>query len=193
MNAEIISIPMPKKLVQNVTRVDAEIPESLYGIGNVALLDEPLLCVIASRSCPGNILAQTVERVPEWVKSGKVIASGFHSPLEQQVLRSALRRNGRVVKILARGISKRSNLRLAPEEAEAIASGKMLVITAFLPSTNRTTRETALARNRLVLALADEICIPWVDKGSPLEGIIKKSYFITDNFKNFSRSYENGR
>jgi predicted Rossmann fold nucleotide-binding protein DprA/Smf involved in DNA uptake len=168
MNADIVSIPPPEKLIQNAARFGAEVPEALYGIGNAALLDESLLCVIASRSCPGNILAQTVERVPEWIKAGKVIASGFHSPLEQQVLRSALRRNGRVVKVLARGISNRSRLRLTPEETEAIALGNMLVITAFPPSTRRTTRETALERNRLVFALSGEICIPWVEKGSEL-------------------------
>lgn len=40
--------------------------------------------------------------MPEWVKAGRVIVSGFHSPLEQQVLHSVLRRTGRVVKVLAR-------------------------------------------------------------------------------------------
>jgi predicted Rossmann fold nucleotide-binding protein DprA/Smf involved in DNA uptake len=168
MNAELFSILLPEKLVQNAARLGAKIPESLYGIGNAALLSESLLCVIASRSCPGNILVQTVERVPEWINTGKVIASGFHSPLEQQVLRSALRRNGRVVKVIARGISNRSNLRLAPEETEAVASGNMLIITAFPPSAHRTTRETALERNRFVIALADEVCIPWAEERSEL-------------------------
>jgi predicted Rossmann fold nucleotide-binding protein DprA/Smf involved in DNA uptake len=168
MNAEPFSIPPPEKLAQNAARFGAKAPEVLFGIGNAALLDEPLLCVIASRSCPGNIFMQTVERVPEWIKAGKVIASGFHSPLERQVLRSALRRNGRVIKVLARGISNRSNLRLAPEETEAVASDNMLVITAFPPSSHRTTRETALARNRFVIALAGEIYIPWAEEGSEL-------------------------
>jgi predicted Rossmann fold nucleotide-binding protein DprA/Smf involved in DNA uptake len=173
MNADIVSISPPKKLMQNAARFCAKIPEALYCIGNAALLDEPLLCFIASRSYPGNILLQTVERVPEWLKAGKVITSGFHSPLEQQVLRSTLRRNGRVVKVLARGISDRSNLRLAPEETEAIALGNMLVATAFSPEAHRTTRETALERNRLVLALADEICIPWAEEGSELGKMAK--------------------
>jgi predicted Rossmann fold nucleotide-binding protein DprA/Smf involved in DNA uptake len=173
MNSAIISIPPTEKLIRNAARFGAKVPEALYCVGNAALLDEPLLCVIASRSCPGNILAQTVERVPEWIKSGKTIASGFHSPLEHQVLRSALRRNGRVVKVLARGISNRSHLRLSPEETEAIALGNMLIATAFSPEAHRTTRETALERNRLVFALADEICIPWVGEGSELGEMAK--------------------
>ncbi|MCE5361543.1 hypothetical protein [Candidatus Igneacidithiobacillus taiwanensis] len=76
-----------------------------FAVGNIDLLSERLLGFLASRECPGHVLLETLERVPEWVKGGRVIVSGFHSPLEQQVLRSALRRQGRVVKVLARGIT----------------------------------------------------------------------------------------
>jgi hypothetical protein len=48
----------------------------------------------------------------------------------------------------------------------------MLVITAFPPKVIPTTRETALARNRLVLALAAEIVVPHVAVGSPLSGLL---------------------
>ncbi len=40
--------------------------------------------LIGSRECPGQVLLETLEHVPEWVKAGRVIVSGFHSPLEQQ-------------------------------------------------------------------------------------------------------------
>jgi len=165
MNAKPVSISLPSVLRERAANLGFIPPKSLTCVGNAELLNGPLLCVIASRSCPGNILLQTVEQVPEWVKTGKVIISGFHSPLEQQVLRSALRRNGRVVKVLARGMSV---FRTAPEEKEAVLAGNMLVVTAFPSTVKRTTRETALERNRLALALAEERCIPWVDEGSPL-------------------------
>jgi len=150
-------------------RLGTDAPEQLAGVGNAALLDNPLLGLISSRECPGHILLETLDRVPEWVKSGRVIVSGFHSPLEQQVLRSLLRRNGRAVKVLARGIT---DYRPTPEEREPLNNGRMLVFTAFAPSVTRTTRETALARNRLVLALATEMFIPFVAEGSPLASLI---------------------
>jgi len=106
------------------------------------------------------------------VKAGRVIVSGFHSPLEQQVLRSLLRRNGRVVKVLARGMT---DYRSQPEEREPLAAGRMLVITACAPETRRTTRDSALARNRLVLELATEIVAPHVAAGSPLAALLEKS------------------
>lgn len=152
--------------------VGPEFAPQIFGVGETALLAEPLLAVIASRECPGHVLLETLARVPEWVKTGRVIVSGFHSPLEQQVLRSMLRRKGRVVKVLARGMS---DYRPAAEEHEPLAAGRMLVITACPPEARRTSRETALARNRLVLALASEVVAPYVADGSPLAALLDES------------------
>lgn len=152
-------------------RVDPGIATRIVGAGETALLAEPLLGLIASRECPGHVLLETLERVPEWVRTGRVVVSGFHSPLEQQVLRSVLRRRGRVVKVLARGMT---DYRPTAEEREPLAEGRMLVITACPPKVRRTTRDTALARNRLVLALASEIVIPFVTDGSPLAALLSE-------------------
>lgn len=156
------SVTLPPHCTQ---RVGAELAARIVGAGETALLSEPLLALIASRECPGHILLETLDRVPEWVQAGRVIVSGFHSPLEQQVLRSVLRRRGRAVKVLARGVT---DYRPQPEEREPLAVGRMLVLSAFAPEVRRTTRETALARNRLVLALSADQFIPYVAEGSPL-------------------------
>lgn len=153
-------------------RVGAELAARIVGAGETALLTEPLLGLIASRECPGHVLLETLDCVPEWVKAGRVIVSGFHSPLEQQVLRSVLRRKGRVVKVLARGMT---DYHPQPEEREPLATGRMLVITAYPPDVRRTTRETAMVRNRLVLDLATEIIAPHVAAGSPLAALLEKS------------------
>ncbi|MHB9101660.1 MAG: DNA-processing protein DprA [Sulfuricella sp.] len=152
-------------------RLGTDAPEQLAGVGNAALLDEPLLGLISSRECPGHVLLETLDLVPQWVKARRVIVSGFHSPLEQQVLRSVLRREGRAVKVLARGMA---DYRPTPEEREPLTSGRMLVVSAFASEVRRTTRETALARNRLVLALATEIVVPHVTADSPLAALISE-------------------
>lgn len=150
-------------------RLNIKVLIQLTGVGNAALIDAPLLGLIASRECPGQVLMETLERVPQWVQTGRVIVSGFHSPLEQQVLRSVLRRKGQVVKVMARGIL---DYRPEPDEREPLAAGKMLVITAFPPAVTRTTRSSALARNRLVLALSAECIVPHVATGSPLASLL---------------------
>lgn len=150
-------------------RIHADIASHLVGVGAPALLAEPLLGLIASRECPGHVLLETLERVPQWVQSGRVIVSGFHSPLEQQVLTSLLRREGRAVKVLARGLR---DYRPLPEEREPLEQGRMLVITVCPPTITRTTRATALARNKLVLALASEHVIPFLSDGNPLRPLL---------------------
>lgn len=95
-------ITLPPHLV---ARLPADTGARIVGVGNAALLTEPLLGLIASRECPGHVLLEILDRVPEWVKAGRVILSGCHSPLEQQVLRSVIRRKGRAVKVLARGMT----------------------------------------------------------------------------------------
>jgi len=167
--AQSIHVPMA---LRNRLRTDAR--GSLSGVGSAALLNEPMLGFIASRECPGHILIETLDRVPQWVRAGRVVVSGFHSPLEQQVLASLLRRDGHAVKVLARGLG-RSGYRPTPEELEPLAAGRMLVLTAFPASVARTTRETSLARNRLVLALATEHCIPYLSADSPLRAWVSSS------------------
>ena len=68
--------------------------------------------------------------VPADFKLTRVIVSGLHSPLEQQVLRSLLRRNGHAVKVLARCFSA-SGYHLAKEEQDAFENGRLLIVSAF--------------------------------------------------------------
>jgi predicted Rossmann fold nucleotide-binding protein DprA/Smf involved in DNA uptake len=154
-------------------RLGPENDARIVGAGGAALLGEPLLGLIASRECPGNVLLETLEHVPQWVKAGRVIVSGFHSPLEQQVLRSLLRRNGHAVKVLARCFSA-SGYRLAKEEQDAFANGRLLIISAFGADTPRVTRVSAIKRNELVIALSTEVVTPFISKGSPLEELLAK-------------------
>ena len=141
-----------------------------FVVGNVDLLAEPLLGLIASRECPGHVLLETLERVPAWVAESRVLVSGFHSPLEQQVLRSLLRRDGRAVKVLARGMSRYPP---SPDERAALAAGRLLVLTAFPPAVQRITRDNAIARNLLVASLATNLCVPYLTDNSPLAEIAR--------------------
>lgn len=155
-------LSLPASLHQ---RADGKTQGQWSGVGNPALLDEPLLGLLVSRQCPGSVLLKTLDRVPKWVKENRIILSGFHSPLEQQVLRSVLRRKGRVIKLLARGLTE---YRVPSGERAALTDGRLLVLTAFPPEVRRTTRATALERNRLLLALASEVLAPHIAEGSPL-------------------------
>jgi predicted Rossmann fold nucleotide-binding protein DprA/Smf involved in DNA uptake len=157
-------IALPAALL---TRLGPNSPTQLLGVGNATLLGSCLFGLIASRECPGHVLLDSLEQVPQWVKAGRIIVSGFHSPLEQQVLRSLLRRNGQAVKVLAHGFSS-ANYRPRTEEREPLEAGRLLILTACTRSVLRTTRATALERNRLVQALATDCILPFIADNSPL-------------------------
>lgn len=145
---------------------------SISGIGNRELLDRAPIGLLCSRECPGDSLLKTLDMVPRWVASGAVIVSGFHSPLEQQVARSLLRRDGRLIKVLGRCLD---GYRCLPEEREAIRAGRMLVISTFEASVRSTTRKTALERNRLVVSISSSLYVPHIRDGSPLAEIVEIS------------------
>ncbi|MDR3299050.1 MAG: DNA-processing protein DprA [Candidatus Accumulibacter sp.] len=157
-----VPLTLPPRLAQ---RLPPEQASRLIGVGNANLLAELLLGFIASRACPANVLIETLDLVAQWARAGRVLVSGFHSPLEQQVLTSLLRRQGRAVKVLARGMRD-----YWPDSTEknALDENRLLVLTAFPPTIARTTRATALERNRLVLQLASERYIPHIAPGSRL-------------------------
>lgn len=67
------------------------------------------------------------------------------------------------------------SLIIATDEREPLAADRMPVITACPSEVSRTTRETALARNRLVLNLATEIVVPYVADDSPLTQLVKEA------------------
>ena len=166
---KIVSVVLPAPLIE---RGGPDFVAQLVGVGAATLTYKPLLGLIASRECPGNVLLETLERVPQWVKAGRVIVSGFHSPLEQQVLRSLLRCNGLAVKVLARCFSS-SGYRLAKEEQDAFANGRLLIISAFGADTPRVTRASVIKRNELVISLSSEVVAPFT-KGSPLGELLAK-------------------
>lgn len=145
---------------------------TLWFVGNEQLLQGPLLGLLCSRECPGSVIIETLDRVSEWAKAGRVVVSGFHSPLEQQVLRSLLRRKGRVVKVLARGMAR---YRPLAEEYESLEEGRLLVLSACPAENRHATRESALRRNRWVIALASELAVPYVREQSPLAQLLEES------------------
>ncbi len=102
-------------------RLGVAAPAPFMGVGNTALLAQPLLGLIASRQCPCHVLLQTLELTAQWARAQQVVLSGFHSPLEQHVLRSMLRRQGRAIKLLAHALD---DYRVPDAEQAPLAKGR---------------------------------------------------------------------
>ena len=72
-----------------------------------------------------------------------VVVSGFHSPLEQSVLKVLIQAHSPVVAVLARPVS---SAKLPPAWAEPLAQGCMAVVSS-VSTVTRLTSEAATLRN----------------------------------------------
>lgn len=124
----------------------------------------------ASRQCPGTAIRAAMDWALEQARTRQTIVGGFHSPLEQSVLRLLLEAHSPVVAVLARPVS---DARLKPEWETAIAKGCMTVVSASTEK-ERLTGEQAVQRNELVAQLANRIVIAHASPGGRLERLIQR-------------------
>jgi predicted Rossmann fold nucleotide-binding protein DprA/Smf involved in DNA uptake len=100
-------------------------------------------------------------------KQRQPVVSGFHSPLEQSVLKVLLQARCPVVVALARPVV---GARLPPEWAEPLAQDRMAVVSAAARS-GRLTEELAAQRNEWVAALASQIVVAHASPGGRLAAL----------------------
>jgi len=146
----------------------AHTKHSLTGTGNADLLDLPMTAFFASRQCPGAAIRAAMDWALLQARAKAVVVSGFHSPLEQSVLKVLIQARSTVVLVLARPVS---GAKLPPEWVDPLSQGLMAVVSANL-TTTRLTSEVATARNSLVAQLATIITVAHASPGGKLAGLV---------------------
>ncbi|MBV6443659.1 MAG: DNA-binding protein [Haliscomenobacteraceae bacterium CHB4] len=128
-------------------------------LGNAAILDLPLTAFLCSRKVP----AEAVLRCYDWAiaqrEAGQCVISGFHSPLEKDVLRYLLKGRQPVVLALARGMKQQWE----PVLQKALDEGRLLIISPFAEKTRRASADTAAARNDMMIHLAGQVVVGYAD------------------------------
>ena len=84
-----------------------------------------------------------------------------------------------IIVALARGLKEK----IEPALQKPLDQGRLLIVTPFYKEVKRVTRQTAHLRNQMMIDVADEIVIGFVNKGGMLEGQ------INDVNKNIVRLY----
>jgi hypothetical protein len=102
----------------------------------------------------------------EQASARRAVVGGFHSPLEQSVLKLLLEAHSPVVAVLARPVA---DARLKPEWEAAIVWGSMAVVSCSTQAKRLSSAE-ALERNELAARLAERIVIAHASKGGSLDG-----------------------
>lgn len=100
---------------------------AVTGLGNQYLLALPMTAFFASRQCPGIAIRAAIDWALQQAKTKSVVVSGFHSPLEQSVLKVLLQARSPAVAVLARPVD---GAKLPTEWAEPIAQGHLTVVSS---------------------------------------------------------------
>ena len=137
---------------------------NLAGTGNPALLNLPMTAFFASRQCPGTAILAAMDWGLQQARAKATVIGGFHSPLEQSVLKVLLTAKSPAVVVLARPIQ---GAKLPPEWAEGLAHQHLAVVAALSPS-GRLTAERAAQRNLLTAALSHAIVVAHASPGGGL-------------------------
>lgn len=138
-------------------------PRSLYALGDVEILDRPTLALVCSAKAPAAIILHVHDLAQRWRVEGPVIMGGFHAPPEAEALAVLLRGPQPVVVCPARSLVR---MRLKPAYRAALEAGRLLLLSPFPETVRRTTTKTAVRRNRVVAALADEVLVAHAHPGS---------------------------
>lgn len=144
-------------------RLGANAPPQLTVLGNLALLALPKTALFCSARTPGDAILSAHGTAQRLRDEGATVISGFHSPIEKECLRILLRGKQPIILCPARAIAR---MRLPAECRTAFDAGRLLFLSPFIASPRRVTRDTALRRNEMVAALADQVFIAHIASGS---------------------------
>ncbi|UYZ58008.1 hypothetical protein [Hymenobacter latericus] len=148
--------------------------EQFLTLGNKALLRLPKTAFLCSRDYPSAIERQVYLWALEQRALATCVLSGFHSRLEQKVLRYLLQGLWQpVVYALARGIQPGTRF----EYEMQVAAGRLLFITPFAEDVHTITPDTASIRNLLIADLADSFFIPYLTPGGNLNDLLQHEAF----------------
>lgn len=135
----------------------------LLCVGDTRHLARIQWALVGSARCPAALLLAQHDLTRHWRAQETCIISGFHAPVEAEVLAVLLQGTGPVVICLGRG---GHNLRISPAWQPALAAGRLLIISPFAHSPARTGARTAPLRNQVAAALAPAVFIPYAAPAS---------------------------
>lgn len=138
-------------------------------LGNNELLQLKKTAFLCSRKIPSETVLKCYDWAIQQREEGNCIISGFHSPIEKDVLHYLLKGNQPIIVVLARGLKEK----LEKEFIEPLENGRLLILTPFEKNVKRVTEKTAEKRNKMMIELADEIVVGFLNAGGKLENVLK--------------------
>lgn len=138
------------------------------GVGNMALLDQPLTAFFASRRCSGRAIRAAMDWAVAQARARIPLIGGFHSPLEQSVLEVMLAAHAPMVIVIAR---KLETAQFPAAWLDAAQAGTVAVV-SMEDTQRRLTTELAMRRNHWIAHYAASIVVAEAAPNGVLESCV---------------------
>ncbi len=129
--------------------------DGIAGVGNRALLEQPLTAFFASRRCSRLAIRAAMDWAVAQARARTPLVGGFHSPLEQSVLEVMLSAHAPVVIVIVRQLHA---ARLPVAWRDAVQAGIAAVV-SMEDMQQRLTAEQAIRRNHWIARHAAQIVV----------------------------------
>ena len=140
-------------------------------IGNLALLQQPdKIGFLCSRAYTAASVIKSFDWALAQKQLGRCVVSGFHSPLERNIIKFLLNGSYPIIAVLSRGLYKE----LPEGWATAVEKGTMLVVSPFELPPPRPTAQTAETRNRWILENTPTTVIGYQSAGGNLSDLLSE-------------------
>ena len=154
-----------------LARLGESAPPMLTTVGPVELLVKRKTALFCSARTPGEAILRAHDAARHFRGEGVTVISGFHSPIEKDCLKILLRGKQPIIVCPGRAID---SMRIPADCCTAFDAGRILFLSPFSKQPRRVTRESALVRNEVVAALADDAYITHITSKGKTDHIVMR-------------------
>jgi predicted Rossmann fold nucleotide-binding protein DprA/Smf involved in DNA uptake len=136
--------------------------------GNIELLKLPKTAFLCSRKTPASAVLKCYDWATAMREQRRCVVSGFHSPLEKDVLHFLLKGKQPVILVLGRAMYKQM-----PEEfIQPLSENRLLIVSVTTAS--RQSEQTTDIRNRYIVDISEEVVFGYVNPQGKLNALYKE-------------------
>ncbi|MEX0966751.1 MAG: DNA-binding protein [Bacteroidia bacterium] len=143
-------------------------------LGDTQILDQQKTAFFCSRKFPASVVLKAYDWATEMRDQGRCVISGFHSPIEKDVLHFLLKGTQPIILVHARCLKKREE----PEVLKAVSENRLLVLSPFNEDQKRITSRSAFIRNQFMVEMADEIVVGYGKQSDSIAKILNNRIHI---------------
>ena len=139
-------------------------PPKLWCVGDPDIVKGRLIGVISARKIDADLALKTSQLLRQLAHLNDVsFVGGWHSPLEEEVLRILSAEAARVIFCLPKSLHR---FIPSPEVKNQISEGRVLLLTHCSPRVKRISRDASLRRNLLVMGMSKGLLVLSAPEGS---------------------------